>query len=225
MNSKDRLKQLREGLRLSQPKFGDALGLKSNTINNIEGGYQKLSPRIALILKDKIVADPCGRLRIISQSEPQRSNEANLRTEWLLYGEGDPFEKMINSESKNITIAIKSDTVLSCGGGYNVIDEKSQEIIQLPKNNDIVFFRVSGDSMQTEFKSGDIVAINTAKTELISGKLYMISIDGDVSFKELHKLGTDKIQVVSYNKDVMPSFSINIYDCKICGMYEYMIRV
>lgn len=86
---KDRLKQIRNALGMSQNTFAHHVDIKNDTINNIEGGKQKLSVRVALALRDVVVQTTNGRLRIVTPQDPRRNDEAQLRIDWPVTGEGD----------------------------------------------------------------------------------------------------------------------------------------
>ena len=45
---KDRIKQIRKSLGMSQYEFSESIGIPCTTVNSIEGGKQKLSVRVAL---------------------------------------------------------------------------------------------------------------------------------------------------------------------------------
>lgn len=206
--ARERFKQLKNSAgALNQRDFAQMIGLKEHTVNAIEKGLQKLSVRIALHLKQKIVQMPDGRLRIVDEEHPKQHYEASLRTDWLLYGEGEPFEKTINA-SNGIKIPLNDDSNL---------------ILPVAEQN-IMFYTMPDDTMSPEFKKGDFIAVNKTKTDIASGGFYLINYKSDTMFKQLYKIG-DTAVIKSLNQLSVPDYTVPIAELEIVGAYEYLIRV
>ena len=73
---KDRIKELRKTLKLTQQSFADTLGIKQNTVALYEMGRSGIS--------DGIIKSIC--------------REFNVNEVWLLTGEGDMFKKKTKEE-------------------------------------------------------------------------------------------------------------------------------
>lgn len=69
MTSKDRVKELRKSLNLSQEAFGNKLGVRKSTISRIESGVHNLSERMAISI----------------------CNTFNVDINWLMKGHGNMF--------------------------------------------------------------------------------------------------------------------------------------
>ena len=80
---------------------------------------------------------------------------------------------------------------LQASAGYGRINENSeQEYIEVPatlKSPYNIAVKVSGDSMEPEFKDGDIVIINTCLTEIKQDKFFVVNYDDFVYLKQIIK--------------------------------------
>lgn len=73
---KDRIKQIRKELKLTQAEFGEKIGVKGNTVTGYESGIRSPS--------DAIVVSIC--------------REFGVNEVWLRTGEGDPFQEESREE-------------------------------------------------------------------------------------------------------------------------------
>ena len=76
---KDRIRQIRKALKLTQAAFADAIALKQNTIATFEMG--RTSP------SDRTITDICRKF--------------NVNERWLRYGEGEMFRPRSRNEIIN----------------------------------------------------------------------------------------------------------------------------
>lgn len=80
---------------------------------------------------------------------------------------------------------------LQASAGYGHINENSdQEYIEVPatlKSPYNIAVKVTGDSMEPEFKDGDIVIINTCLTEVKFDKYFVVNYDDFVYLKQFIK--------------------------------------
>lgn len=209
---KDRLKQLRALLNISQNGLSISLGLKPNVINSIENGPQKLSVKIALLIKKKVVKTPSGRLRITDDEHPQKPDEANLRTDWLLYGDGEPFESTINTHAGQ-----------KLSEGIPSINGKKLDLFQKLNNIDnLCSFVCADDSMAPFIQKNDILLIDNNKKDIIDGKTYLIEINGDFFIRLLRKdINVIKLTPVnqSYN-----TISLSLNEINIIGAVCHILR-
>lgn len=202
---KDRLKQIRNALGLTQSAFATLLQLKYEIVNNIEGGKQKLSVRIAIALKDKIVQTPDGRLRIVTEEKPRQSDEAELRMEWLLTGEGEPFDKIL----------VHTDVFRL---------EFDNNIINLPHGDNIKFYTMPDDSMSPDFYKDDYIAFDKNNTNIKNGGDYLISVFDECILRRIFKTGKDKFKITAIN-EVFPSFEIDKSEVEVIGKQLYSMRI
>lgn len=116
-NINERIREIREYLKLSRNDFGERLGLSGDSINNLERGR--------VVIKDFII-------KLISQ-------EFNVDENWLRTGEGSMFtleldedtmlvEQLLNEYDNPLFSEIKS-LVFNIMKVYNQLDPKSQQVI------------------------------------------------------------------------------------------------
>lgn len=116
-NINERIREVREYLKLSRNDFGERLGLSGDSINNLERGR--------VVIKDFII-------KLISQ-------EFNVDENWLRTGEGSMFtleldedtmlvEQLLNEYDNPLFSEIKS-LVFNIMKVYNQLDPKSQHVI------------------------------------------------------------------------------------------------
>lgn len=116
-NINERIREVREYLKLSRNDFGERLGMSGDSINNLERGR--------VVIKDFII-------KLISQ-------EFNVDENWLRTGEGSMFileldedtvlvEQLLNEYDNPLFSEIKS-LVFSIMKVYNQLDSKSKQVI------------------------------------------------------------------------------------------------
>lgn len=203
---KDRLKQLRNALGFSQPIFSQYLGINNSTINHIENGNQRLSVKVALVLREKIVQKPDGRLRILTDENPKKDDEAQLRMDWLVTGQGEPFDKTI-SNLNSIEIFINEKRII------------------FPKGENIEFYCMPDETMSPNFTKNDYIAIDTNQKEIKNGGIYLISVFGDSFVRQIFKIGKDKLNVVASNKELVPAIEACNEEISIIGRCVYRMTL
>lgn len=72
MTQGERIKEIRKALGLTQEKFGKQLGMKSNSISQLEKGVNNLTDQMAKAI----------------------CREYNVNYDFLIYGEGDMFDSL-----------------------------------------------------------------------------------------------------------------------------------
>lgn len=116
-NINERIREIREYLKLSRNDFGERLGLSGDSINNLERGR--------VVIKDFII-------KLISQ-------EFNVDENWLRTGDGSMFtleldedtmlvEQLLNEYDNPLFSEIKS-LVFNIMKVYNQLDPKSKQVI------------------------------------------------------------------------------------------------
>lgn len=206
MSGKDRLKQLRNALGLSQPQLAAVTGISTHTINNVEGGYQKLSVRMALDLRTSIVQTPDGILRTVTEDSPIKSDESKLRIDWLVTGEGEPFENSLKTPDK-IVLSVDGETVF------------------LPKNQNIRFFRITDDSMSPEFSPSEIIAVDIQNIDFKSGDYLFLKFNEEKILRKVYKIESEKVNLVALNEKAVPSILTDTDKIKILGRLIYKVTV
>lgn len=204
-DGKDRLKQLRKALNLSQPEFAESIGIPVTTVNSIEGGKQKLSVRVALALQNKIIKDKYENILLLNETRQKKADDAELRIEWLVAGIGEPFDSVIKN----------SDVF--------VIKLTNGSEVKLPIGENIKFFNVMDDSMSPEFAAKDIIAIDTNLFEISNGALFMVEYEKSMLLRKVYKIDKNKFNLVAINEKVMPPVEVHAGEIRVIGKYVYKI--
>lgn len=85
MSINQRIKVLRQELKLSQAKFAKAISISNGYIASIELGTRSVNERIIKLI----------------------CSEFNVREDWLIHGTGDIFENNLNSIDESILSVFK----------------------------------------------------------------------------------------------------------------------
>lgn len=229
-NSKERLEDILEYLKISANKFSKEIGHDNNVkIQHIKSGRNEISEEVA-------------------QDIENRYPEFNYQ--WLLKGKGEMLKNFIpetdvsrierNKKSIEKLHEVQSvplfDSVATLGlvevvnGAErgNVLDYIS--IPNLPKSDGAIL--VTGDSMYPLLKSGDIVALKIINiADIVFGEMHYVEYwghDFDTEFKVVKYVkksekGDDFVQLVSYNQHHEPK-DINIKQLKTVAIVNASIR-
>lgn len=111
---KDRIKQIRKALNLTQVEFGNRLGVKGNTITNYETGLRSPSNSVILSI----------------------CKEFNVNEEWLRTGEGEMFTLQEDEEAAYVSELLEDtenplyDLIKAIMKTYSQTGEKEKAIIK-----------------------------------------------------------------------------------------------
>lgn len=205
---RQRLKEIRNSLGLSQAQFAAKLPYPLSSIAAIEAGNQKMPIMFVFKLQDSIVSDANGHIRIVSEDNPKQDDEYYFSSEWLLRGTGEPFDygKFVSS-SNSLNLQI--------------FNEKKQFRLQM---EDIVFFVIKDNAMENLFKKNDLVAINTKKTDIVSGQVYLVKIFDEFLIRKLFVIESNTVLLIPENKEYAPSITADRKEFEIIGAYKYLVR-
>nr|DAH54497.1 MAG TPA: Repressor protein CI [Caudoviricetes sp.] len=97
----------------------------------------------------------------------------------------------------------------SCGKGTIVMSEADtmpikigREIIRSLWNTapgNLKIFKASGDSMQEIINNGDLLLVDTSKTDYINGGIFLLTINNDWFIKRLRLRVTGELDIISDN--------------------------
>lgn len=131
--SNERLKKLRETIRLTQAQLGEKIGLKGTQVRDMELGKVKVDSLISKILRYAV----------------------GVNSEWLLKGEGSMFLEPPTKGALPITL-IKVLGRVPAGFPENVPEEDVREVISLSNVPEGCYsVIVHGESMGPDIRSGD----------------------------------------------------------------------
>ncbi len=195
---KERIRQIRSMLGMTQEQLGEVLGVKKSTLSMIETGKAALSNRNKQLLIEKLNIDPG----------------------WLETGEGEMITASFNPHLSNVrgtdrNLSAQRIPLYNIEGTAGLVplflDHRSIQPIDyiqipnLPKCDGAIY--IVGDSMYPLLKSGDIVLykqVNDIANNIFWGEMYLISIDIDgeeyITVKYVQRSERpDHIRLVSQN--------------------------
>ncbi len=133
----------------------------------------------------------------------------SIAINWLLFGQSP--ESLIESTNRFYMVRYFSDVQASAGGGGNIEDEESIELMLEDsfvtalggerELKNIEALNVSGDSMEPTFSYGDMIFINRNKVDIGRGGVFTINSEAGLFIKRLQKRIDGKIDVISDNKE------------------------
>ena len=89
MTQGERIREVRKALGLTLEKFGDKLGVKKNTLSALERGVNGLTDQMAKAI----------------------CREYNVSYDYLIYGEGDPFDALPQTVLDELCIQYELDDI------------------------------------------------------------------------------------------------------------------
>ncbi len=118
MSINQRLNELRKSIKLTQSDFGSRIGIKHNTVGQMESGDRTIT--------DRTIMGIC--------------KEFNVNEEWFRTGEGDMYNKVTTqSQLDDLSIELNLSTVCdSILNAYSKMDEKQQKTIDSFLNEVII---------------------------------------------------------------------------------------
>lgn len=132
----------------------------------------------------------------------------------------------VKTSSKVSKILYFDDIQASAGLGSINEYEGEREYIEVPGDMESIYntaIRVNGDSMQPEFKQGDIIIIDTSRKEILKNKYYVVNYDNYVYLKQLVRKGV-KWYLHSINP-YYPDLEIQKdVECKVIGQVISVLR-
>lgn len=203
-----RLKTLREHVvGNDREKFAILTGISLSTIGNYERG-------------DRVPdADMLKRYRAVS----------DISTDWLITGEGDMFSSTRASQMKGafgsapiagaatdltqpgmIAIPRYDEVRPSAGPGSVAVNEipttrvafEQRWLVDIGVQADAaVILPAQGDSMAPTIPNGTPMLVDTSKTDVRNGFIYVFDIDGDLVVKRIERLPDGTFDLISDNRN------------------------
>lgn len=193
MEPGERLRQVREKLKLSQEALGAPMGFKYSKVRDLESGKQKLTLDIANSLEE---------IFFISSS-------------WLLRGIGEPMLHEHKEQSYAMAAAdmvkIPLYSAVAEGGPGAINHHPSVESylsftreyarVQFGSSgNSLACLKAAGDSMAPYINAGDVLIVDVSDRQLTKdGAAYVLQIDETTVVKRLHRLSRERISIRSDN--------------------------
>ena len=138
-------------------------------------------------------------------------------------------------EINTVKIPYRPDVYLSAGYGVEVYSESAEfmtldiRLFTTDRGNKInpdscEIVRISGNSMEPEYRHGDRVIIDRNDKELLDGHIFAFRYNGQCYVKEINLLG-DKIKCISLNKEYDPFYIKKGEEFSVLGRILPRIRL
>ncbi len=99
----------------------------------------------------------------------------------------------------------------SCGKGTVVLDEAEitpiklgtqmiQSVLKISHPHNLKTFKACGDSMETIIEDGDMLLVDTGRTDFTNGGIFLLTINNDWFVKRLRKRLSGELDVISDNE-------------------------
>lgn len=136
-------------------------------------------------------------------------NDGNIKKEEI-----EKIEKYFGiSLSGNTDDCIEIDHIHidpSCGKGTVVLDEPDitpiklgtqliQSVLKISHPQNLKTFKACGDSMETIIEDGDMLLVDTGRTDFNNGGIFLLTINNDWFVKRLRKRLSGELDVISDN--------------------------
>lgn len=117
-----------------------------------------------------------------------------------------------------LPIPVFHDVRPSAGAGSTPVSERSTSVMAFdqqwlrdlgvnPVYATILF--AEGDSMYPTIPNGSPMLVDTSRTEIMNGCIYVFNVDGDLMVKRIERLLDGSIDLISDNKERYPTRNIN----------------
>lgn len=203
MNSpRERIKYLRELLKITQAQLAQACNLSLEYIKDIERTNGKnITPRVALILSERIVKTADNKVLLKNASEPLKENETPINREWLVYGTGAMFG----------------------GSVYTFTSETDNKTVTLQSGQNLKFFTMLDDSMEPEINKGNFFAVDTTKTRIKDDHIYYIIVDNKKILRQLQNLEFDRLYIKTFKNSEKLSYIVNKKNVEVIGQFYFTV--
>jgi len=210
----ERLKNLRENLKLTQSELGQKIGRKWSQVRDMESGKVNVSPLISKILYYTVNANP----------------------EWLLEGRKPMFLAERGKPPEDFAYIPLYDVKAATGAGaFPPEGEEVKDLLAFKRDWIINELRVSvgglsmlfveGDSMTPTLNPGDIMLIVKDQNMAdIQDGIYVVRLEGALLVKRLQRLPGNKLKVKSDNSAYEP-FIIDMVAAKLVDDFHVIGRV
>lgn len=201
-----RIKQRRKELGLTQPVIGKQVGVSKATISQWESGDTHPNginlTKLAVALKTSTDWILFGK-----ESTKQITHNA------VILGGIDPWDSKTELPDDEVEIPFFTEVELAAGNGMTDIQEHHGFKLRFAKSTlkrqgvevcNAACVKVSGNSMEPVLPDGSTIGIDTAKTNIIDGKMFAIDHDGMLRVKTMYKMPGNGVRLKSFNNEEYP---------------------
>ncbi|GGA80657.1 transcriptional regulator [Neiella marina] len=203
MELKDRFKQRREELGLTQRELGMRAGTSQVSVLKIERG-QTTRPRSLLEFAQVLQVSPNWLLYGDEEANAANADFAGHISAW---------DKATPVDQSEVEVPFYEEVELSAGTGRTVdIHPRGKKLRfakQALKDHGVdpdaaACVTVKGNSMEPVLPNGATVGIDTACTEIRDGDMYAIDWHGELYVKTLTRRPGGALRIRSFNRDEYP---------------------
>lgn len=240
----EKIKQYRLANGWTQQELGTKIGMSKNAIGNYEKGFRSpkkntmfdLAKAFSISIDDlfpPVQKDSASDIQsIYDELEPNRQRKVITYAEKLWDEQKNEEEAKINEVSEAISlyqVEVVSETAAACGFnygfGYEDTDIETIEVDEKPPHHEIAT-KVSGDSMQPDYRDGDILYLVDKGLTTYSGNLAVIAYGDRSYFKKIYT-ENGRLRLVSLNDkyediilDFPPAEDTHIKIFSVVGVYR-----
>lgn len=218
----NRIKGLRQELRLSQSALGKLVKVSQPVVSDWESGNHEMKAdnlvKLAKALKTT-------EAYLMGQSDlPAPSPDSNIAMDEAMGVHA--WEEQSDVQEGDVMLPFYKDIEVAAGMGSETDEDwKGRKLAyamsNLRKNNvpkgDAFFVMVRGDSLEPKIEDGSTVGINRAATKVRDGELYAIEQDGLCRLKVMYNMPGGKYRIHSYNTEEYPDEIVDKDSVRIIG--------
>lgn len=171
--------------------------------------YSELQPALQNLTKQDVKTTQLAKILGVS------SQNMDYR---IKSGKGDIPDEEIQKLEEAFGVSLYEDYIEiehihlnpSCGKGTIVFDEPEitpiklgtqliMSVLRIPNPKYLKVFTASGDSMEPIIENGDILLVDTSRTDFNNGGIFLLTINNDWFVKRLRKRLSGELDVISDN--------------------------
>lgn len=240
----EKIKQYRLANGWTQQELGTKIGMSKNAIGNYEKGFRSpkkntmfdLAKAFSISIDDlfpPVQKDSASDIQsIYDELGPNEQRKVVTYAEKLRDEQEKRRKAKINEVSEAISlyqVEVVSETAAACGFnygfGYEDTDIETIEVDEKPPHHEIAT-KVSGDSMQPDYRDGDILYLVDKGLTTYSGNLAVIAYGDRSYFKKIYT-ENGRLRLVSLNDkyediilDFPPAEDTHIKIFSVVGVYR-----
>lgn len=206
MNSeiKDRAAKARRELGISQAELSRRIGVKQQSIQQLEDGIVK-KPRYLVELAEALNVSPKWLASGEGEMRPSSLTSIQQIEAWDSKSPEDPDE---------VEVPLFREVELAAGNGHTHQIEYNGAKLKFARSSlqrqgvpddAAACCYVSGNSMEPILPDGATVGVDTSNTAVVDGKLYALDQDGHLRIKQLYRVpATNGLRLRSFNREEHP---------------------
>jgi len=200
----ERLRSRRKELRLTQKDVSKAAGISAVSVTLWEKGDTAPKGENLIAVSKLLKCDPEWLL-----TGKERKIESNAE----VIGDIEAWDSNTPLGNDEVEIPFYSEIQLAAGNGKVATRENKGPKLRFAKSalirngtdvNNAICVKISGNSMEPVMPDGSTIGIDTAKTNIIDGKIYAISHGEMQRVKILYRTPDGGIRLKSYNTNEHP---------------------